>query len=102
MVRVATCLALIVCALAVHEHYKHLDLDYVAKETRRLLYMTEEQMYEKIENNKLAVKVILERHKKIFDNLGNDEAQERWKKDFEGDFCDDFDRALIAQTLCNM
>jgi hypothetical protein len=39
MVRLYTCLLLLVCAFAVHEHYKHLDLDYVGKEARRLTYM---------------------------------------------------------------
>jgi hypothetical protein len=44
----------------------------------------------------MAVKIILDRRAKLYRELSEDEAAVRWKADFESDYCDDFDRALIT------
>ena len=102
MVRIYTCMLLLIGAFALHEHYKHLDLEYVMKETRRLTYMDQDAIYEKIENNKMAVSIIIDRYDTIFKNHSEQEAQDKWKYDYENDYADDFDRALITQTMCNI
>ena len=65
MVRIYTCILLLVGAFALHEHYNHLDLEYVQKETRRLTYMDQDAIYGKIENNKMAVSIIIDRYNTI-------------------------------------
>jgi hypothetical protein len=103
MAVVHTCLLLALAStvLAVHEHYKHLDLGYVSKETRRLTYMDRQQIYAKVNNNRMAVQIIKERRDTIFSEEADREvAAARWKKDYEAEYCDDIDRALIVQSLC--
>jgi hypothetical protein len=102
----ATCLALLLFYLvyvaAKHDHYKHLDLDYVAKETRRLTYMDRSMIYEKVRANKEVVQIIRNRHDSLFENIQlKEEAETQWKDLFENDYSDDIDRALITQSVCN-
>ena len=64
--------------------------------------MDQDAIYGKIENNKMAVSIIIDRYNTIKQNHEAGEADEKWKYDFENDYADDFDRALITQTMCNI
>ena len=96
-----TCILLLGTSLALHSHYEHLDLEYVGKEARRLTYLAEDLMFNKIQNTKTTLKGLIGKHDNMKLNLGESSGQEKWKKEFESEYCDDFDRALIAQKVCN-
>ena len=91
---------LIGTVIALHSHYEHLDLDFVSKETRRLTYLSEDTIFRKIENNKKALQILIDRHDQIMNNFGETAGAAQWKEDFESEYCDDFDRALIAAKVC--
>jgi hypothetical protein len=57
--------------------------------------MTDERIFAKIQNNKEAVEVILQRRSSYI-KRGSDEALAKWKDLFESELVDDVDRALIA------
>jgi hypothetical protein len=46
-------------ALAEHEHYKHLDIDYVMKEATRLAYLDKGYIVKTIESNNEAIRRII-------------------------------------------
>jgi hypothetical protein len=50
----------------------------------------------------MAMTILIDRHAKLIESLGEAEGDAAWKKDFESDYCDDFDRALIVQDVCNI
>ena len=102
MVRFYTYLILLTAVLAFHDHYNHLDLDYIGIETRRLTYMSESEIYAKIDNNRKAIKLLTDRHRLLQEQKDPEEAETQWKYDFENDYADDFDRALTTQTYCWM
>lgn len=96
-----TCILLLGTSLALHSHYEHLDLDYVSKESRRLTYLSQDTMFGKIENNRKALQILMGRYDNMIKNMGEEEGKQTWKGVFEDEYCDDFDRALIAQKVCN-
>ena len=102
MVRFYTYLICLTSVLAFHDHYKHLDLNYIGIETRRLTYMSEKEIYAKIENNRKAIKLLTDRHRLLKESKSEEEAAAQWKQDFENEYADDFDRALTTQTYCQM
>lgn len=96
MVRLYTYALLLISALAAYNHYNHLDLDYTATETRRLTYLSEEDIYAKIENNRVTIKLLADRFIVMQQKMTEEEAAVKWKADFEEKYADDFDRALIV------
>ena len=102
MVRFYTYLISLTTVLAFHDHYKHLDLEYIGIETHRLTYMSEQDIYAKVENNRKAIKLLTDRHRVLMEQKSEEEAAAQWKNDFEEEYADDFDRALLTQTYCWM
>ena len=85
--------------LAVHEHYKHLDLGYIAAESQRVAEMDQDGIIKKITDNKKVIDIIKDRYERVYKVKG-EEGMVKWKEDYENDYVDDVDRALIAQSLC--
>jgi hypothetical protein len=73
----STCIILLASVLvvsALHEHYKHLDLEYVVKETRRLTFMEKEGIFDKVTNNRRVVEIISERYSNLYETAESKES----------------------------
>ena len=84
---------------ALHEHYKHLDLEYIAGEARRVAQMDKDGITQKVSMNKQIIDLIKDRYENIYKAKG-EEGMAKWKEDYENEYVDDVDRALVAQSLC--
>jgi hypothetical protein len=107
MAKLATCifavLALACVTQAVHNHHKHLDLEFVFKEAARLCLLEEHSVFRKIDNNREAVKIIIKKHDKIMKIADTPEDGKKiWKREYESNLADDIDRAIIAETVCKL
>jgi hypothetical protein len=61
---------------AEHNHYKHLDLDYVKKEAARLTYVTEEALLGTIAKNNDGIRrIMMRRDAMISKSEGPEEAK---------------------------
>merc|ERR1712210_441912 len=106
MVKLYTCILALVMFTATlastHNEHEHLSLEFVQNEATRLTLLEAYSVYRKIENNKEAVKIIINKHNKIMENAPDKEEGKRiWKNVYEESLADDIDRAIIAQHVCN-
>ena len=97
-----TYLSLLVLVHAVHDHYEHLNIDYVIKEATRLAYNDKAYVTKVIADNNIAIRRIIHNRDAIIKvNAGNPEvAKALWKEEFESKYADDFDKTLIASSVC--
>lgn len=86
-----------------HDHYKHLDIDYVMKEATRLAYMDKAYIVKLIEDNSAGIRRIIHNRDLIIKHAESPEAaKEAWKEEFESKYADDFDKTLIATNVCRL
>ena len=90
---------------AQHDHSKHVDVDFIKSEARRLAWHQLDDMVKYIKEYSDTIRFIEKKYEDYFRDPDPDDSERVrleniWKEHFEPSFRDTYDRVLIISSVC--